>query len=267
MWNLNLDPENPNLHNPNKQHETPETINVIYNLPSSRKTFLWYHASAGFPPKETFINAVRNGNYATWPKLTVTLINRYFPDSDKIIKRHLEGKHQGIRSTKEKAMEKIIENKTVRIKIKGENTPFHHIPLTKTHKEFFHMEDISESIHTELLTRQRIYHGGNPPQCKLHLCQTYAKQVKGRDDKGIQENYKQNEIGRSWTQETHIGQQSLGGLQTMHPRTTIAIQTSLPGQSLMQPGRAHNSNIQSALHLDSSRCRQQVSTLPAVPPP
>jgi hypothetical protein len=77
MWRLNLDPENTNTHSPDKQHATTETINVIFNLPSSRKTFLWYHASARFPPKETFIDAVRNGIYATWLKLKVTLINRY----------------------------------------------------------------------------------------------------------------------------------------------------------------------------------------------
>jgi hypothetical protein len=82
MWRLNLDPENPNLHHPNKQHETPKMINGIFNLPSSRKTFLGYHVSAGFPLKETLIYAIRNGNYATWPKLMVTLINRYFPYLD-----------------------------------------------------------------------------------------------------------------------------------------------------------------------------------------
>jgi hypothetical protein len=74
MWRLNLDP--------NDQHATPETINVIFDLPSSHKTFLWYHTSAGFPPKETFIDAVCNRNYATWPKLMVALINQYYPDSD-----------------------------------------------------------------------------------------------------------------------------------------------------------------------------------------
>jgi hypothetical protein len=77
MWRLNLNPKNPNTHSPDKQHVTPERINVIFDLPSSGKTFLWYHASAGFPPKETFINTVLNGNYATWPKLTVMLINQY----------------------------------------------------------------------------------------------------------------------------------------------------------------------------------------------
>jgi hypothetical protein len=142
MWRLNLNPKNPNLHNPSKQHETPETINVIFDLPSSCKTFLWYHTSAGFPPKETFINAVCNGNYITWPKLTVTLINRYIPNLDKTVKEHLKGQCQGIQSMIQKALEKIIENKTVMIKIEGKNSPFHHIPLTKTHEAFFRIEDL-----------------------------------------------------------------------------------------------------------------------------
>ncbi len=70
---------------------TDKAINVIFDLPSARQTFLWYHAAAGFPVKESFIKAVRNGNYATWPKLTVTLINKYMPDSDKTEKGHLKG--------------------------------------------------------------------------------------------------------------------------------------------------------------------------------
>jgi hypothetical protein len=148
MWRLNLDPENSNTHSPNKQHETPKTINVIFDLPSSCKSFFWYHASAGFPPKETFIDTIHNRNYATWQKLTVTLINQYYPDSDETVKGHLKGQRQGIRLTKQKALDKIIENKMVRINIEGEKSPFHHIPITKTHEAFFHIEDLSDSIHT-----------------------------------------------------------------------------------------------------------------------
>jgi hypothetical protein len=112
MWRLNLNPKNSNIHTPDKQHETPETINVIFYLPSSYKTLFWYHASAGFPLKEIFIDAVRNGNYATWPKPMATLVNRYFPNLDKAVKGHLTGQHQGIQSMKQKALEKIIENET-----------------------------------------------------------------------------------------------------------------------------------------------------------
>jgi hypothetical protein len=44
---------------------------------------------------------------------------------------------------------KIIENKTVRIKIKDKDAPFHHIPITKTHDTFFRIEDLTKSIHTD----------------------------------------------------------------------------------------------------------------------
>jgi hypothetical protein len=144
-WTVETQPQS-QQHTCNPQ--TPEMINVIFDLPSSCKTFLWYHASAGSPPKETFIDAVHNRNYATWLKLTVMLINCYYPNSDKTVKGHLKGQQQGIRSTKQKALEKIIENKTVRIKIEGKKSPFHHIPITKTHEAFFRIEDLSDSIHT-----------------------------------------------------------------------------------------------------------------------
>jgi hypothetical protein len=47
------------------------------------------------------------------------------------------------------ALEKIIKNEQVRIKIEGENSPFHHIPITKTHEAFFCIKDLSNSIHTD----------------------------------------------------------------------------------------------------------------------
>jgi hypothetical protein len=36
----------------------------------------------------------------------------------------------------------------VRIKIEGKKSPFHHIPITKSHKTFFRIEDLSDLIHT-----------------------------------------------------------------------------------------------------------------------
>jgi hypothetical protein len=78
----------------------------------------------------------------------VTLINRYFPDSDKTIKGHLKGRRQGIRSTKQRALEKVIKHEEVRIKIEGEDSPFHQIPITKTNKAFFRINDLTNSIHT-----------------------------------------------------------------------------------------------------------------------
>jgi hypothetical protein len=98
MWTLNLNPET-TISNQEVPTAPPKTLNVIFDFPSSRETFLWYHTSVGFLPKETFVDAVHKGNYTTWPKLTITLINCYFSDLDKTIKGHLKGQRQGIRST------------------------------------------------------------------------------------------------------------------------------------------------------------------------
>ena len=90
LWQLNLDPHTEEINQPAGAPTGEKTANVIFDLPSARQSFLWYHAAAGFPPKETFLRAVRHGNYATWPKLTTSLINKYFPDSDETIKGHIK---------------------------------------------------------------------------------------------------------------------------------------------------------------------------------
>jgi hypothetical protein len=78
----------------------------------------------------------------------VNLINKYFPDSNKRIKGHLKGQRQGIRSTKQRALDKIIANKEARMKIEGEDSPYHQTQITKTHKVFFPVNDLTDSVHT-----------------------------------------------------------------------------------------------------------------------
>jgi hypothetical protein len=73
LWKLPLHPEGIAA---NRAPPLNEAINVVFDLPSARQNFLWYHATAGFQPKETFIRAIRNVNYATWPKLNVQLIHK-----------------------------------------------------------------------------------------------------------------------------------------------------------------------------------------------
>ncbi len=112
------------------------------------QNFLWYHVAARFPPKEIFIRAVCNGNYATWPKLAIQLIHKYMPDLDEMAKGHLKGQYQGIRLTKQKAFEKMIKVEEARMKIKGESSPFCSLPPTKLNNIFVHVEDLNEEIHT-----------------------------------------------------------------------------------------------------------------------
>jgi hypothetical protein len=63
---------------------------------------MYFHAAAGFPTNESFTDAFRAGNYATWPGLTTTLIAKHFPDSDKTQKGHMKGQRKGVRSAKVK---------------------------------------------------------------------------------------------------------------------------------------------------------------------
>jgi hypothetical protein len=71
------------------------------------------------------------------------------PRLERNVKGHLKVQHQGIQSTKQLALDKIIKNKEVRIKTKGEGSPFHQIPITKTHEAFFCIDDLTNSIHTD----------------------------------------------------------------------------------------------------------------------
>jgi hypothetical protein len=167
LWKLPLYPEGIAA---NREPPHDEAINVIFDLPSARQNFLWYHAAARFPPKEAFIKAIRNRNYETWPKLTVQLIHKYMPDSDETAKGHLKDQRQGVRLTKQKAFKKMIEVEEARIKIKGESSHLCLLPPTKLNNIFVRMEDLNEEIHSNKLvqsphipTWQLLHHGSHPP--------------------------------------------------------------------------------------------------------
>ncbi len=78
LWKMALDPQEEasergigitlKAEQANAMFDKAEQANVIFDLPSSLQSFLWYHASAGWPPKETFFTEDRHGNYTSWPK-------------------------------------------------------------------------------------------------------------------------------------------------------------------------------------------------------
>ncbi len=80
LWNFNLDYEVLGREYPDQFIAGADEANAIFNLPNTRQSLLYHHALVGFPLKETFLAAVRAGNYATWPGLTTTLILKHFPD-------------------------------------------------------------------------------------------------------------------------------------------------------------------------------------------
>ncbi len=79
-----------------------EQTNNVYDLPSTESVIRFLHAAAGFPVKATWITAIKNGHYASWPNLTAELVEKYFPESVATQKGHLKKQRQNVRSTKVK---------------------------------------------------------------------------------------------------------------------------------------------------------------------
>ena len=60
------------------------------SLPSIPHTIRYLHATAGFPVKETWLNAIKAGNYVTWPGVTTTAVRKHFPESDETQQGHMK---------------------------------------------------------------------------------------------------------------------------------------------------------------------------------
>jgi hypothetical protein len=124
LWKLNLDAGTKVTQKGISAQPTNKIVNAIFDLPNNHQTMLYYYALAGFPTKETFLDTVRAGNYATCPGLTTALLNKHFPNSDKMQKGIMKGQHQGVQSTKHKALEHILAREQQKhIKPGTENSP------------------------------------------------------------------------------------------------------------------------------------------------
>jgi len=60
----------------------------------------FYHASVGFPVKQTWLNAIKAGNFNSLPGLTYANAAKYCPDADETIKNNLAQQRQNVWSTK-----------------------------------------------------------------------------------------------------------------------------------------------------------------------
>jgi hypothetical protein len=117
---------------------------------------MYFYAVVGFPVKETFLDAVRARNYATWPGLTTTLIAKHFSDLDETQKGHMKGQRKGVRSTRAKPAYKI------KIKPGTEDPPQKLVGIKKMDDIFVKIYKLAEEIHMDqtgafLVTSQQGY--------------------------------------------------------------------------------------------------------------
>jgi hypothetical protein len=76
--------------------------NSIYNLPLTEHTIKWMHAVYGYLVKSTWLKAIKVGNYVSWPMLTECNAQKYYPETTKTAKRHLNQTRKNVCFTKAK---------------------------------------------------------------------------------------------------------------------------------------------------------------------
>ena len=90
LWDVKIDNNIPDKHN----------LNVIVDISSIKNLIEYYHACLYSPPKSTWLKALENENFPTWPGLTIERVRRFYPDSVATAKGHLDQEQQHLRSTK-----------------------------------------------------------------------------------------------------------------------------------------------------------------------
>jgi hypothetical protein len=77
-----------------------EAIYNVYELKMQPELVRYHHASARFPTKPTWLKAIKNKQFASWPGLTTSPVNCHNPNSNKLQKGHGQKTPSGLGSTK-----------------------------------------------------------------------------------------------------------------------------------------------------------------------
>ncbi len=72
-----------------KSETNTERANNAYNLLLISQTVKYHHAAAGFSVADTWIKAIKAGNYNTWPTITRSIVQTQFLESNKTQKGHM----------------------------------------------------------------------------------------------------------------------------------------------------------------------------------
>ena len=124
-----------NVSNPLQgRRKTNDAVHNVHDLPSIKQAITFMHAAAGFPVKETWLEAVKNGHYDTWPGLTPAAIAKHCPDAIATQKGHMKKQRQNVRTTK------------VKVESNADETT---APFAKKKEIFIKIFNVRDTIHTD----------------------------------------------------------------------------------------------------------------------
>lgn len=99
LWDVPIPTTSSIIHNTSST--TSQNANIIIRKDKTKMELAqWLHASCGSPKETTFLQAIKNGNFLTWPGLSTTLIKRQLPKCIATEKGHLNQERKGLQSTK-----------------------------------------------------------------------------------------------------------------------------------------------------------------------
>jgi hypothetical protein len=77
-----------------------KAVHNVYELKTQPKLIWYLHTAAGFPTKPTWIAAIKNKQFTSWPGLTAKAFAKHYPKSKETMKGHGRKGRSGLWSTK-----------------------------------------------------------------------------------------------------------------------------------------------------------------------
>ena len=126
-----------------------DAIHNVYELKTQPELIRYYHAAAGFPTKPTWMRAIKNQQFASWPGLTAESVARHYPDSEETPKGHGRKAPSGQRSTKVTTPALAEDNAVF-----GLNTIVTQRPTTKARTVFHRVLDVKDEAAQKIYSDQ-----------------------------------------------------------------------------------------------------------------
>ena len=100
MWEVDIGNKQQSTNKP--EHPPIAHINNVLADATKPELAKYYHAACFSPVKSTWLKAIKQGFFKSWPGLTEELITKHLPASMNTSLGHMHQTRQGLRSTKTK---------------------------------------------------------------------------------------------------------------------------------------------------------------------